>query len=189
MWRTLESSLLLDHAVLRVEKARRQRADGLRHDFVRLHSPDWVNVIPVTPEGRVVLIRQWRQGTDQVALEIPGGIIDPGETPAQAAVRELLEETGFRAANLAHLGWVHPNPALFSNVCHTFLASGAYADQPQRPEDVEEIEVTSVAAEELPGLVAGGAITHSLVVAALTKWWLAGGWPGRADDSPKGGDS
>jgi len=188
-WRTLDARLALDHPVLRVELARRRRADGLEHDFVRLHSPDWVNVIPVTPEGRVVLIRQWRQGADEVALEIPGGIIDPGETPAQAAARELLEETGHRAASLDHLGWVHPNPALFSNRCHTFLARDVHDHQPQRPEDVEEIEVFTVAAVELPGLVAGGAITHSLVVAALARWWLLGGWPVGADGSRRGGDS
>lgn len=177
-WRTLDSRLALDHPVLRVEQARRRRSDGLEHEFVRLHSPDWVNVIPVTPEGRVVLIRQWRQGTDQEALEIPGGIIDPGETPAQAAARELLEETGYQAPALTALGWVSPNPALFSNRCYTFLASGAVNHQPQRPEDVEEIAVLTVAAAELPGLVADGSIDHSLVVAALAKWWLMGGWPG-----------
>ena len=175
LWRTQASRTILDHPVLRVDAQLRRRDDGLEHEFLVLSSPDWVNIIPVTIQGRVVLIRQWRHGIREAALEIPGGMVDPGETPAQAAARELLEETGCRAESLVDLGWVHPNPALFSNRCHTFLALGARRVQAQRTEDDEEIEVLTVAADELPGLVAAGHISHSLVVAALCKWWLVGG--------------
>ena len=174
-WRNLASRAVLDHPVLRVDAQARRRDDGLEREFLVLSAPDWVNIIPVTIPGRVVLIRQWRHGIAQTALEIPGGMVDPGETPAQAAARELLEETGHQAGSLADLGWVHPNPALFGNRCHTFLAQNCQRVQEQRTEDDEEIEVREVAAGELPGLVAGGGISHSLVVAALCKWWLAAG--------------
>jgi len=174
-WQNQDTRAILDRPVLRVAAQIRRREDGLEREFLVLSAPDWVNIIPVTSQGRVVLIRQWRHGVCQTALEIPGGMVDPGETPAQAAARELLEETGHRAGSLEDLGWVHPNPALFDNRCHTFLARDCQRVQAQRTEDDEEIEVLEVAAGELPGLVAGGGISHSLVVAALCKWWLAAG--------------
>lgn len=176
-WRTLKSRLALDHPVLRVEQVTRQRADGLNHDFVILRASDWVNVVAVTPQGRVVLIRQWRQGSGAPSLEIPGGIVDPGESPAQAGARELLEETGYVAAELVPLGQVNPNPALFDNTCHTFLARDAVPQSPQRLDDGERIEVLARPVADLPGLVADGSINHSLVLSALCFFWLSGGWP------------
>lgn len=174
-WRTVESTLALDHPVLKVERARRRGETGQEHEFVLLHSPDWVNVVPLTAEGRVVLIRQWRQGSQQTTLEIPGGIIDPGETPAQAGARELREETGYLAGEMVFLGKVNPNPALFSNTCHTFLARGCRLDGGQRLDPTERIEVVSAAPADLPGLVRSGEIVHSLVISALSFFWLAGG--------------
>jgi 8-oxo-dGTP pyrophosphatase MutT (NUDIX family) len=141
MWRNLTSRAILDRPVLRVETHIRRRDDGLEREFLVLSAPDWVNIIPVTSRGRVVLIRQWRHGVNQTALEIPGGMVDPGESPVQAAARELLEETGHRAGKLEDLGWVHPNPALFGNRCHTFLARDCRRVQAQRTEDDEEIEL------------------------------------------------
>jgi ADP-ribose pyrophosphatase len=174
-WRTVESSLALDHPVLRVERTRRRDEAGSEHEFVVLHSPDWVNVVPLTAEGRVILIRQWRQGNQEMTLEIPGGLVDPGETPAQAGARELREETGYLAAELSFLGKVNPNPALFSNTCHTFLALDCHLDGGQRLDPTERIEVVSVPMAELPGLVRRGEIVHSLVIAALSFFWLRDG--------------
>lgn len=178
-WQTLASRLALDHPVLKVEQALRQSRDGQRHEFVLLSSPDWVNVVPLIDDGRVVLIRQWRQGSQQEELEIPGGIIDPGETPQEAGARELREETGFQAGEMIHLGQVNPNPALFNNTCHTFLARGCRPDGPLRLDDSERIEVVTMPVASLPGLVAEGRIRHSLVVAALCFFWL-----GQGQDSP-----
>lgn len=176
-WRTRRSRLALDHPVLRVEQVTRQRADGLSHDFVVLRAPDWVNVLPVTPQGQVVLIRQWRQGSQAPSLEIPGGIVDPGESPQEAGARELLEETGYVAGRLIHLGQVNPNPALFDNTCHTFLAQDAVPRAAQRLDDGERIEVLTRPVADLPGLVADGSINHSLVLSALCFFWLRGAWP------------
>ena len=140
-----------------------------------LDCPGWVNVIATTPEGQVVLIRQWRHGIQGVTLEIPGGMVDPGEDPMAAGARELLEETGYQAAELIPLGWVDPNPALFNNRCHTFWAQDAVWVHDARPEDTEDIEVLLTPRKDLPSLVASGRITHSLVVAALSLFWLRTG--------------
>jgi ADP-ribose diphosphatase len=170
-WKILESKEVLSHPVLSVTRSRRRLGEHVG-DFVTLHSTDWVNVVPLTEEGRVVLIKQWRHGSQDWAVEIPGGLVDPGETPAQAAARELREETGFQAPELTYLGKVNPNPALFDNYCHTFLARDAYqAGEPQL-EAGESISVFQVAQERLPEMVASGEIEHCIVIAALTFFWL-----------------
>jgi len=69
----------------------------MKHDFYILESRDWINIIPLTDDHQVVMIRQYRHGSREVTLEIPGGLVDPGDTPKKAAVRELLEETGYQA--------------------------------------------------------------------------------------------
>jgi len=171
-WTTLTRDNRLDHPLLRVDMARRRREPGLERDFIVLTSPDWVNVVPITAHGEVVLIRQWRHGTEAETLEIPGGVVDAGESPRQAGLRELAEETGYQAGRVEELGWVEPNPALFTNRCHTLLATDCHRVGEQRPEDTEEIEVLTRPLDEVPGLVASGAIGHSLVVAALALMWL-----------------
>lgn len=140
------------------------------HDFYLIDSPDWVNVIPLTAENRVVLVRQFRFGTREFSLEIPGGMLDPGDSPAEAARRELLEETGFAGEQPVLLGVVHPNPALHTNRCHTYLVRNAAFRQPPRPDSTEEIEVRVVPLSEVPRLISGGEITHALVIAAF--YWL-----------------
>jgi 8-oxo-dGTP pyrophosphatase MutT (NUDIX family) len=98
--------------------------------------------------------------------------VDPGETPARAGARELREETGYLAEELRFLGKVNPNPALFSNTCHTFLALNCRFDGSQRLDPTERIEVVSAPVAALPGLVRRGEIVHSLVIAALSFFWL-----------------
>lgn len=181
-WQTLKSKRMLDHPVLQVDLAERSRGGELAHEFVVLHSPDWVNVVPITSDGQVVLIRQWRHGTGEVTLEIPGGLIDSGETPMIAGARELAEETGYQAQRLEPLGWVHPNPALFSNRCYTCLALDCWAAGPPRPEDTEQIQVELRPLDQVPELIQRGEISHSLVVAAFTRYWLAHGGLARAGE-------
>ncbi len=145
----------------------RPPSGGDPRDYFVLDAPDWINVIPLTEDRQVVLVRQFRFGVERVTLEIPGGMCDPGESPEDAARRELAEETGYRARELRRLGTVEPNPAIQSNHCHTFLAAGAYPAGAPRPDPGEELELTTVPLDAIGGLIADGSITHSLVVSAF----------------------
>ncbi len=131
--------------------------------------PDWVAIAATDAEGRFVLVRQHRHGIDADTLEPAGGLVDPGELPERAALRELEEETGYRAAAAQSLGWVHPNPALQDNRCHLFLAEGAVriAD-PLELED-EHTEVVLLEGDALRAALWDGRITHALAVLALTR--------------------
>ena len=151
---------------------------GESHTFYRIDADDWVNVVPVTPEGEIVMVRQYRHGAQKVTLEIPGGIIDPGEAPAAAAARELLEETGYRGGVAELLGTVNPNPAVFGNRCFSFVVRGVEEVATIQNSATEETVVERVPAADLPLLLTGGAIDHALVVAALHWYALKEGSAG-----------
>jgi len=144
---------------------------GSRHEFVVLEAPDWVNVIPLTVEGEVVMVRQFRQGRGEVTLEIPGGMVDPDDPdPEHAARRELLEETGYFPRRLEPLGVVAPNPAIQSNLCHSFLARDLELRGAPQLDSTEEIEVCRVPLVEIAQMIRDRRIDHALVVAAF--WHL-----------------
>lgn len=167
-WEKLASALRGDYRVFTVrEDESRSPQTGRTHAFYVIESSDWVNVIPVTPEGKLVFIKQYRHGTAEITLEVPGGLVDPGETSAAAARREMQEETGYDTDEIVYLGEVAPNPAIQNNVCYTYLARNAHPLGPQRLEGTEEIEVVLVDPADVPGLVTSGKITHALVVAAF----------------------
>lgn len=156
---------------LRTDRARSPRT-GEEHNFFVLESPPWVNVIPITAQGEVVLIHQYRHGIRDITLEIPGGLIEPGDSPEAAARRELREETGYAAAEFIPLGYVHPNPAIQDNLCYTFLAKDARRQGGQQLDDKEDIEVLLKPVDAIPALISSGAITHSLVIAAFYRYFL-----------------
>jgi ADP-ribose pyrophosphatase len=140
---------------------------GAPKRFSLIEAVDWVNVIALTSEKRVVLIRQFRVGANEVCLEIPGGMVDPGETPAEAAARELVEETGYTAARWEPLGKVSPNPAIMTNWLYSFLAHDAVPTQSQRTEGSEVIEVELASLEACHAAIRDGRIDHALVIVAF----------------------
>ncbi|MFH1679443.1 MAG: NUDIX hydrolase [Candidatus Eisenbacteria bacterium] len=141
---------------------------GYEKEWTILETNDWVNVIPVTPEGRIVLIRQFRAGTGSYTIEIPGGGVDRGDRSAEeAAGRELREETGYLAAGFTRIGTVEPNPAFQTNRCHTYLARDVVPDGAQNLEPGEEIEVFEADENEVRRMLREGEIAHALVVAAF----------------------
>ena len=134
--------------------------------FSVLDAPNWVNVIAITPDNQVVMIKQYRQGTRMITLEIPGGMVDDGEDFLSAGVRELQEETGGVGRDAIQIGVVHPNPAIQRNQCGTILVKDVVLGA-QSLDGNEEIEVVLIPLEQVSTLILDGSITHSLVIAAF----------------------
>jgi len=141
---------------------------GEAHDFYVLACADWCNVVPLTADGQVVMVRQHRYGTAEETLELPGGMIDDSDaSPLEAARRELLEETGYQAGALVPIGSIAPNPAMQNNRTWSFLARDVVRVGAPRLDGGEDIEVVTVPWAEIPERVARGEISHALVVVAF----------------------
>lgn len=140
------------------------------HKFVFIDSPNWVNLVPITQRDEIVMIRQYRHGSQEVTLEIPGGMVDTGESPDMAAIRECEEETGYSATAAHSLGVLNPNPALFNNALHTYYAYVEESNAEAHYSETEVIEVELVAIERLESLLLDGSIDHALVCATLWRF-------------------
>jgi 8-oxo-dGTP pyrophosphatase MutT (NUDIX family) len=141
-------------------------------DFYVLKAPEWINVIPITEDNEVVLVEQYRYGIEAPTLEIPGGMVDGGEDPREAAEREMLEETGYIAANWKSLGKVSANPAIMSNFTHMYLAEECRFRGSENPDTHERINVHLLPLKEFLDRVADGTIHHSIVLAAVARYLL-----------------
>ena len=172
-WKVVSSTLDKFYRVfsLRTDRAVSPRT-GKEHSFFILESFSWVNVIPVTPKNEIVMVRQYRHGIQDVTLEIPGGLVENHDNPQTAAVRELYEETGYRASEIISLGYVHPNPAIQNNRCYTFVAKNAVLAGRQEQDEKEDIEVLLKPADAIPGLIRDREITHALVLAAFYRFYM-----------------
>ena len=136
-------------------------------DFYVIHSPDWVNVLALTPDHQIVLVNQFRFGIDTFSLEIPGGVMDLGENAIEAGLRELREETGYVGTGAKLLGSVHPNPAIQSNRCHLVAVENVQRSAALDWDPDEEIEVLTAPLDQVYAWARSGKITHSLVLDAL----------------------
>ena len=166
------SQLLLTTPIFRLREDRASHpVTGHTASYYVLENPDFVNVIAVTEADELVMVRQWRHGSESVELEIPAGMIEPGEPPAEAAARELVEETGYVAARWTPLGSVRPNVAYMTNTCFSFLAEGCRRVADLRLDEGEDIEVELVPRAAVRDLVRGGTLRSALVVSSLF-WWL-----------------
>ena len=173
-WKKVASKLLGDFRIFKL------RSDvcvhpqtGREHDFFILDSVNWVNVIALTPDQRLVLVRQYRFGSQTVELEIPGGMMDPGETdPVATAVRELREETGYAGENARLLGTVHSNPAILRNKTFTVLIENCRLQHGTEFDSGEDLATELVSETEIPRLVAEETIGPSRVIVALSYFEL-----------------
>jgi 8-oxo-dGTP pyrophosphatase MutT (NUDIX family) len=152
----------------------RSRFDRMTHpktgeelDRLVLKSTDWVNVVALTSDQRLIVVRQYRFGTEEITTEVPGGMIDAGEGHEESARRELLEETGYVSDNWTYLGNVDPNPAVQTNQMHHWLARDCRLEAEQELDAGEDIEVATLSEDELRGAVSSGEIRHALVLTAL----------------------
>ena len=167
-WETVDSEKIADcHVFSLYRHHRRLPGSEAVGEFHTLRAPDWVNVLALTEDNKMVMIYQYRHGTEEVTLEIPGGMVDAGERPEEAGRRELLEETGFEADEISLIGMVHPNPAYFDNKQYTVLARGVRQVASQSLDTHEDIHVAVYSLEEVSNMVREGKITHGLVINAL----------------------
>ena len=172
MFKLKTQSVVMRTRPFNVEEIRFEVGDlQPEHPYFRLSAPDWVNVLPVALDGRIILVRQPRVGSLSFVLETPGGVIDPGERdPTLAAARELEEETGFVSQRFIPLGSINPNPAIMTNRCHFFLALGCLpaANRERFPDVDERISVEFFNYSELDALIRTGQINHALACLCIT---------------------
>jgi ADP-ribose pyrophosphatase len=157
---------------IRTNRCRSPRT-GYEHDFYVIDFPNWVQVLPITPEDQVVMVRQYRHGCGQILLELPGGLIDPEDgNPEESAERELLEETGYAAEELVLLAETYPQPAVLSNTGSTYLARNAKKIAESQPDAAEDIEICLVDLEKIPEMIRKGEIKNSQSIMGLSLYLL-----------------
>jgi ADP-ribose pyrophosphatase len=170
-WRIQSSEILADCRIFKVRKdVTVSPRTGQPHEMFVLEQPNWVNVIPLTPDEQVIMVEQWRHGTRSIHLETPGGLMDDGEAPEQSARRELLEETGYEAGEIIKLGTVHPNPAIQTNLQHYLLAKDCRKTTELKLDHAEDINVKLVPLADVLRMIETGGITHGIVIGGF--YWL-----------------
>ena len=139
------------------------------HPWYRLRCRDWVNIVPITQEGEIILVEQPRVGAMNQSLETPGGVVDEGEDPLKAAERELEEETGYRATSITKLLSINPNPAIMTNTLHVFVAKGCTLAKDRRlfPDASERIRLEIVSQDKVTSLLQEEKIGNALAALSL----------------------
>lgn len=169
-WKVLSSQDIFKTAFFRLRTDQCELPDGrVMPNYYVLEFPDWVNIVPITDDGRMVLVEQFRQAGGDTHLEIPGGSLDPrkNEDPKSAVIRELAEETGYAASDVRLVAVHHPNPALQNNRMHTYVGYGCRLVQEQKLDPFEDIRVVTKPIPEVIEMILNGKITHSIVVASI----------------------
>lgn len=174
-WKTIHSESLLKTSVFEISKEKCELPDGrIMPAYFRVSCTDWVNVVPFTLEGKIIMLRQYRHGTKEWHWELPGGAMSfhAGENPLMAAQRELLEETGYASSRWENKGAHRPNPALQGNQMHTFVAYDCVRTSDLKLDPFEDLTIHEVSQEEVKELIRTKQINHSLMLASLVYGFL-----------------
>ncbi len=168
-WQTLSSDYIIRRPWLTARRDKVRLPDGrVSPEFYVLEYPDWVNVVAVTADGNIILERQWRHALGEVSTEIPAGVVEAGETPLEAARRELQEETGYTGGVWEPIVTVAPNPGLMTNHCHCFLARGVSKTSGQHLDANEDLQVLFRKPAEVDRMLHAGAFSQAMMVAPLS---------------------
>ena len=143
--------------------------NGVEIKATVLETPDWVNIVALTHEGKILLVRQFRLGIAALTTETPAGVMEEGEDPQNAAIRELAEETGYTTNDWSYLGWVEPNPAFQDNRCHQFLAKNVVLTQDVKQDDGEDVEFCEMTLGETKKEIRSGRMRNSLSLLTLSR--------------------
>ena len=167
-WKTLGTKQIFGNRIFgfREDTVKSPKTDNTHPVWV-MDAPTWVNIIPITKEKKVVMIKQYRFGSQEISLEIPGGMVDAGEDAQSAATREMKEETGYDSEEVHAIGKISPNPALMSNHTYSYVAYNVEKTGDQQLDNIEDIEVLEVDLNQIPTLITNREIDHSLVVSAF----------------------
>jgi len=168
-WEKVNSEIITENKIFTLwENKCLSPKDGKTYPFLSLDTIDWVNIIPLTKENEVVMIKQYRHGNEEITLEIPGGMTDrEDKSPQESAMRELVEETGYTGDEVIKLGECSPNPAIFNNLLHVYLAKNVEKKYAQNLENTEDIEIVKIHINKIPDLITSGDINHALVITAF----------------------
>ena len=173
-WKILESKYIIKRPWLTARCDKVELADGrINSEYYVLEYPDWVNVIAITKDGRFIMERQYRHGLQVFSTELPCGVMEKGETPVQAAQRELREETGYAGGKWTELMAIGANPGSQNNLTHCFLATGVEKKSEQSLDDTEELSVMLMNEEQVKALLFEGKICQALMVAPLYKYFYS----------------
>jgi 8-oxo-dGTP pyrophosphatase MutT (NUDIX family) len=176
-WTIIDRTLVNDFGIVQInqKRARSPRTGDVR-DILSIDFPHWVLVLALTLEKEVVMVRQYRHGIERVCLELPGGLVDPEDpSPAAAAKRELLEETGYQSNNFVQIGKCYPQPAVLSNSCYVYLATDVKQTQAVQLDEGEDIEIVTVPLEQIPEKITKKEINHGMVLLAFFFYGMQNG--------------
>jgi 8-oxo-dGTP pyrophosphatase MutT (NUDIX family) len=173
-WEILNRKTLHDFKLMQIEgKEVLSPRTGKSMNVMAIHFPAWVVVLALTAEQEVIMVNQYRHGTEAVHLELPGGLVDPDEpSPLQAAQRELLEETGYGSRDFRLMGECFPQPAILSNKCHFYLARDAEFQQAPALDEGEDLEVVKILVDDIPLRIQSNSIDNGMSLLAFYYFWM-----------------
>ena len=171
-WQTLDSEYLVERPWLTARRDKVRLPNGrVFNEYYVLEYPEWVNVVAITKEGKMILERQYRHARGVVSTEIVAGVVEPAESPLHGAKRELREETGYTGGTWSKLMTIAPNPSTMSNLCHCFLAEGVEPTETQHWDDTEDLDVMIVDQQDVLDMLRQGRFIQALMVAPLWKYF------------------